>query len=148
MCWCKPIADTPTTHIFKLPIGYIAHSNINLSESCENEWLCLKIAEAFGLPVAKSEILQLHERKIKMAMALTGKNNHYHWSNIRRDHFIETARQTDCSVKKAATILDDMLQQVDVVIEQVSGKLPKQFPAHISRPIFDGMRMMRDKLKS
>ncbi|MCA1773970.1 MAG: HipA N-terminal domain-containing protein, partial [Halomonas sp.] len=49
--WHRPLGATPTTHIFKLPIGRIEHSGMDLTESCENEWLCLKIAEAFGLPV-------------------------------------------------------------------------------------------------
>jgi serine/threonine-protein kinase HipA len=54
--WNKPLGATPTSHIFKLPIGYIQHQNMDLSESCENEWLCAQIATAFELPVAKCEI--------------------------------------------------------------------------------------------
>jgi serine/threonine-protein kinase HipA len=56
--WHRPQGATPTSHIFKLPIGFIAHNNMDLRQSCENEWLCLKIVEAFGLPVAKAEIQQ------------------------------------------------------------------------------------------
>ncbi len=52
--WCRPAGTTPTSHIFKLPMGN--HSNLDLSESCENEWLCLEIAKAFGLPVANAQI--------------------------------------------------------------------------------------------
>ncbi|HAT8189480.1 TPA: type II toxin-antitoxin system HipA family toxin, partial [Legionella pneumophila] len=33
--WHKPFGPTPTTHIFKLPIGYLPHQGIDLSESCE-----------------------------------------------------------------------------------------------------------------
>ena len=54
--WHRPLGTTPTTHIFKLPIGKIEHSGMDLSESCENEWLCLKIAEAFGLPVCHADV--------------------------------------------------------------------------------------------
>lgn len=54
--WCRPLGTTPTSHIFKLPIGFIQHQQIDLSDSCENEWLCATILAAFGLPVAKSEI--------------------------------------------------------------------------------------------
>ncbi len=54
--WHRPRGTTPTTHIFKLPIGKIEHTGMDLSESCENEWLCLKIAEAFGLPVCHTEV--------------------------------------------------------------------------------------------
>ena len=53
--WHQPHGATPTTHIFKLPIGP-AQGGIDLSDSVENEWLCLEIASAFGLPVPKAEI--------------------------------------------------------------------------------------------
>ena len=54
--WYRPRAATPTTHIFKLPIGRIEHNNIDLSKSVENEWLCLAILREFGLPVANAQI--------------------------------------------------------------------------------------------
>ena len=53
--WHRPSGATPTTHIFKLPIGRVEHG-IDLSDSVENEWLCLRIAAAFGLPVPPAEI--------------------------------------------------------------------------------------------
>jgi serine/threonine-protein kinase HipA len=56
--WCRPSGTTPTTHIFKLPIGVISHNNIDLSTSCENEWLCLEIAKAYGFETAHAEIQQ------------------------------------------------------------------------------------------
>ncbi len=265
--WCRPIGDTPTTHIFKLPIGYIKHSQIDLKESCENEWLCAQIADAFGLPVAKCEIAHfedikvliverfdrklsrdktwimrlpqedmcqalgfspnlkyqsdggpgikdimqlllgstnpaedrdrfyraqvlfwllaaidghaknfsvfiesegkyrltplydilsahpliaskdLQKQKATMAMALVGKNVHYEWYNIQRRHFIQTAKAIKYSTERAETILDDMLEKVDSVIEAVKSKLPNKFPINISEPIFEGMRSMRNKLK-
>jgi serine/threonine-protein kinase HipA len=62
--WCRPTGATPTSHIFKLPIGFIDHSGIDLRDSCENEWLCLKIASAFGLPTADAQIQQFEEVKV------------------------------------------------------------------------------------
>lgn len=62
--WCRPAGETPTSHIFKLPIGFIQHQQIDLSDSCENEWLCSQITEAFGLPVAKCEILHFENVKV------------------------------------------------------------------------------------
>lgn len=61
--WCLPEAATPTSHIIKLPIGIIKHAGIDLSESVENEWLCLQILSAFGLPVNKAEIIQFDDIK-------------------------------------------------------------------------------------
>jgi len=266
--WCRPLKETPTTHIFKLPIGYIPQQQIDLSDSCENEWLCSQIARGFGLPVAHCEILsfedikvlsverfdrklssdaswlmrlpqedmcqalgvssnlkyqsdggpgiknimglllgssqptldrdmfyrsqilfwllagidghaknfsifiepegkyrltplyditsayplierkQLEAKKIKMAMALKGKNTHYHWDNMQRRYFLETAKAINYSVEIAENILDEMLEQTDSVIDKVTAELPKGFPGNISQPIFDGLQLARRKLKN
>ena len=61
--WQRPQGSTPTSHIFKLPIGRIEQNNIDLRESCENEWLCLRIASAFGFPVAQAEMATFGQKK-------------------------------------------------------------------------------------
>ncbi len=264
--WNRPLESTPTTHIFKLPIGYIRHQQLDLSDSCENEWLCSEVTKAFGLPVAKCEIQyfedtkaliverfdrklasdggwimrlpqedmcqalgisshlkyqsdggpgianimrlllsstesnkdrdtffrtqvlfwllaaidghaknysifieaggqyrltplydiisayplisnrQLQAQKIKMAMALRGKNNHYHWYTLQRRYFVQTAKFANYSEAHAEKILNEMLQQVDSVIDIVSTKLPKEFPNKISQSIFEGMLLAKKKL--
>lgn len=48
--WLKPHGTTPTTHIFKTQIGQLP-DGVDLANSVENEYYCLKLAEAFGLPV-------------------------------------------------------------------------------------------------
>ncbi len=53
--WLKPHGTTPTTHIFKTQIGRLPNG-IDLSNSVENEFYCLRLAAAFGLPVNKAEI--------------------------------------------------------------------------------------------
>lgn len=62
--WHRPVGATPTTHIFKRPIGIIKNYNLDLSESCENEWLCLKILKAFDIPVANAEIEYFQNEKV------------------------------------------------------------------------------------
>lgn len=59
--WCRPHGVTPTTHIFKLPIGQTPR--IDLSDSVENEWLCHLILKEYGMPVANSEICTFEEVK-------------------------------------------------------------------------------------
>ncbi len=262
--WKMPLGQTPTTHIFKLPIDQV--QKMDLTDSCENEWFCAQIAEAFGLAVASCEILQfeevkvlaverfdrrvssdkkwimrlpqedmcqalgispnlkyqaeggpgikkimqlllgsidptrdrdnffraqvlfwllaaidghaknfslfiepegkyqltplydiisayplidkkqLHEKKIKMAMALKGKNNHYYWHSIQRRHFIGAAKSANYSTERAEVILDEMLAEVEAVIDKVSAVIPNTFPAQISNAIFEGMRHMKKKL--
>lgn len=48
--WIKPHGTTPTTHIFKTRIGALP-GGIDLTDSVENEYYCLKLMKAFGLPV-------------------------------------------------------------------------------------------------
>lgn len=59
--WCRPNGVTPTSHIFKLPIGQTPR--IDLSDSVENEWLCHRILKEFGIPVANAEICRFEEIK-------------------------------------------------------------------------------------
>lgn len=63
-CWQRPQGSTPTSHIFKLPIGRIAQNNIDLGDSCENEWLCLRIAQAFGIPAANAVLETFGTQKV------------------------------------------------------------------------------------
>src|SRR5690554_96386 len=57
--WHLPLGATPTTHIIKLPIGEIkSHDRvIDMTHSVENEYLCLKIAKAYGFEAAECEII-------------------------------------------------------------------------------------------
>ena len=264
--WCRPQGVTPTSHIFKLPIGVIPHQQIDLSDSCENEWLCSQIAMAYGFEVAacqiktfeevkvlaverfdrrwstdhewlirlpqedlcqalgyspnlkyeaeggpgiaqimkfllgshnaahdreqffRAQILfyllaaidghaknfsvfikakgryqltplydimsahpllmskQLQLKKIKMAMALQGKNRHYHWSKIQHRHFLTTAKAAHFSMRRAELLLNQMLDQLDDVIKKVSNQIPRDFPSVITESIFNGMKKAREQL--
>lgn len=62
--WCMPHGDTPTTHIFKLPLGLGGGMKYDMSDSVENEWLCSLILKAYGLPVAACEPLQFEDMKV------------------------------------------------------------------------------------
>jgi len=61
--WCLPVGATPTTHIFKLPLGLVGNMKADMQHSVENEWLCSKIVAAFGLPVAHCDIAQFEDQK-------------------------------------------------------------------------------------
>jgi serine/threonine-protein kinase HipA len=62
--WMRPHGSTPTTHILKLPIGMVGHRQADFSTSVENEWLCMNLLAEFGLPVAKTEILNFGGQKV------------------------------------------------------------------------------------
>jgi serine/threonine-protein kinase HipA len=61
--WCRPVGSTPTTHIFKLPLGLVGNRQADFRSSVENEWLCARIVAEFGLPVANCEIATFGEQK-------------------------------------------------------------------------------------
>lgn len=62
--WCRPVGSTPTTHIFKLPLGLVGGRQADMRTSVENEWLCARIVAAFGIPVANCEIGQFGSTKV------------------------------------------------------------------------------------
>jgi serine/threonine-protein kinase HipA len=61
--WYKPLGTTPTTHIFKPQIGQLPNG-IDLKNSVENEFLCLAIAEALGLPTAHAEMADFGKKRV------------------------------------------------------------------------------------
>ncbi|MDF1895296.1 type II toxin-antitoxin system HipA family toxin [Rahnella contaminans] len=264
--WHRPQGSTPTSHILKLPIGYIANNGIDLSESVENEWLCLKIAEKFGFPVARSEIASFGTQKVlvverfdrrwsqdgswlmrlpqedfcqalgvapalkyqsdggpgiaaamklllgsqqvlrdrelffksqilfwmlaaidghaknfsvyiepgsayrmtplydvmsafplmhpqgipakkaKMAMAVLGKNRHFHWDRILPRHFGTTALRVDFPQESVVRMMAEMKEKTPQVIKDVAALLPAGFPVKISEAIFAGLKSQASRL--
>jgi serine/threonine-protein kinase HipA len=62
--WCLPHGATPTTHILKLPLGQVGRSRADFSTSVENEWLCSRLANAFGLVAAPCHIERFGRYKV------------------------------------------------------------------------------------
>jgi serine/threonine-protein kinase HipA len=264
--WRRPLGVTPTTHIFKLPIGRIEHSNMDLSDSVENEWLCHLILKAYGIPVANTDIAtfdnvkalvverfdrrwakdrswiirlpqedmcqalnvppalkyesdggpgierimellygssegladrhtfmamqvvfwllgaidghaknfsifllpgggfrltpaydimsayplvakgQLEQNNLRMAMALRGKNRHYHWARILHRHWLGSAHACRFPAEEMEAIIGDLLDRMDGVIQTIRDQLSPSFPADVAGPILDGMKGARDRL--
>lgn len=48
--------STPTTHILKLPLGLMGGQQADFTTSVDNEWLCMSLLKAYGLPVANVAI--------------------------------------------------------------------------------------------
>jgi serine/threonine-protein kinase HipA len=62
--WCRPVGSTPSTHIFKLPLGLVGNRQADMRTSVENEWLCARIVAAFGLPIARCDIGEFGAHKV------------------------------------------------------------------------------------
>ena len=61
--WLVPHGTTATTHILKPQIGKL-ESGIDLSKSVENEHLCLKLVQAFGIQAADTQIADFAGRRV------------------------------------------------------------------------------------
>ena len=260
------IFTTNLLYVALLPIGKIAHSGVDLTDSVENEWLCHLILKAYGIPVAEADIAtfedvkvlvvkrfdrrwaadrswlirlpqedlcqalnihpalkyesdggpgmerimtlllgsahaladrhrflrtqvlfwllgaidghaknfsffllpgggyqltpaydvlsaypllakrQVDSRKMKMAMAVKGKNSHYHWDKILYRHWLSTAQACRFPVDEMEMIIKELLERMDGVIAQVATQLPAAFPEEVALAIFDGMKGARDRI--
>ena len=61
--WYKPRGTTATTHIFKPSIGKLPNG-VDLSDSVENEYFCLKAIAAFGIEAALPQMMTFGKRRV------------------------------------------------------------------------------------
>ncbi|MEX3856857.1 type II toxin-antitoxin system HipA family toxin [Paraburkholderia sp. BR10923] len=266
--WLLPEGSTPTTHIFKLPLGLVGNMRADMRTSVENEWLCSRIVAAYGLPVARCEIARFDEQKVliverfdrrlssdatwivrlpqedmcqatgtsalhkyesdggpgieaimeilagsarattdrrnffatqlvfwllaatdghaknfsiahlprnryeatplydvlsahpiigsgagrlaaqkvKLAMAVRGKNVHYLLNQIQRRHWVAEGQRVGFSATDVDALIDQLSAQTETVIDTVSSRLPPDFPLDVADAVFDGMRRLNRKL--
>jgi serine/threonine-protein kinase HipA len=266
--WLLPEGSTPTTHIFKLPLGLVGNMRADMRTSVENEWLCSKIVAAYGLPIAQCEIATFEDQKaliverfdrrpssdaswilrlpqedmcqatgtpalqkyesdggpgidaimdvlkqseraatdtrrffmtqmvfwllaatdghaknfsiahlpgnryqatplydvlsahpiigrganriaaqrVKLAMAVRGKNVHYLLNQIQPRHWITQGERVGFSATDVEEMIGELTAQTPDVIEEVARLLPKDFPMDIAEAIFNGMRRLNNKL--
>lgn len=76
---------------------------------------------------------QLSPHKIRMAMAVRGKNRHYRWREIQARHWLETAKR--CGLSEIKAIIEDVIAQTPKVIAQTEARLPRKFPEQIAEAI-------------
>jgi serine/threonine-protein kinase HipA len=79
---------------------------------------------------------KLSPHKIRMAMAVRGKNRHYRWKEISARHWLETARR--CGFSQMRSVMDEVIAQTPKVVEQASARLPRRFPNPIAETILKG----------
>ena len=58
--WVRPSGMTPTTHILKTQLGVLP-AGIDLSDSVENEFFCMRFCQEIALPVAEVEIADFQD---------------------------------------------------------------------------------------
>ncbi len=89
-------------------------------------------------PVMGHGTNRLAPEKVRMAMAVAGKDRHYRWADIQARHWISTAARMGLR-STAQRDVEELKQRAPDVVERVSAQLPRDFPESVSGPIFDGM---------
>lgn len=87
---------------------------------------------------------RLSPQKITMAMALEGKNRHYHWDGIRLRHWLETGKR--CGVPKVATLVRETIDRTPTALAVARQAIPAGFPAAIADSILDGVQAAAQRL--
>jgi serine/threonine-protein kinase HipA len=88
---------------------------------------------------------KLSPEKIKMAMAVQGKNRHYRWNDIYGRHWLETAKR--CGLGGLQSIVQDVIDRTPDVVKQVHDKIPKGFPAQIADSLLNGIKASTERIK-
>jgi serine/threonine-protein kinase HipA len=96
-------------------------------------------------PVLGKKANQLSPKKVKLAMAVEGKNRHYLWNGIARRHWNETARVCGYG-RNAEKVIHELIEKTPSVIERVRDVLPKTFPLQVADPILLGLEKAASSL--
>ncbi|MGZ8983648.1 MAG: type II toxin-antitoxin system HipA family toxin [Methylotenera sp.] len=96
-------------------------------------------------PVLGHGANMLSPNKVKMAMAFTGKNRHYHWEGILTRHLIETGLQCGL-IEDCATVIQDLAEATPDVISHIENIIPDGFPGSVAQPILSGLEAAANKL--
>lgn len=96
-------------------------------------------------PVLGKAARKISPEKARMAMAVWGKNRHYRWAEIRKPHFVQTARE--CGLGRLAeTMVDEIVEAAPQAVEKVRSALPSDFPSSVADPILAGVAEAARKL--
>ncbi len=87
---------------------------------------------------------RLSPEKITMAMALDGKNRHYHWQGIRLRHWLETGKR--CGVPQMESLIREVIDRTPVALAEVRDVIPSGFPAEIADTVVDGVQAAAKRL--
>lgn len=88
---------------------------------------------------------KLSPEKIRMAMAVQGKNRHYRWKEIQGRHWLETGKR--CGFGDMQSVIDDVITKTPEVIRQIRSVVPRGFPPHIADSILEGVRACSEAMK-
>ena len=96
-------------------------------------------------PIAGSGPNQFSMFKAKMAMAVLGRNKHYHFKDIQRRHFNNMAARY-LSRTDAEDLMKDLTERAPTAVSNMRCKLGIEFPEHVAQSIFEGVLSTANRL--
>lgn len=97
-------------------------------------------------PIVGNGKQQLAWKNARLAMAVSGRNRHYHLASVMRRHFNATAARCGWG-ESAEDVIGELLSKVESAIDTVEGRLPEGFPQEVADAIFKGMRAQAKRLQ-
>lgn len=121
--------------------------NFSIAHLQSNRYVATPLYDVLSAhPIIGNGRNQFSSRRVKLAMAVRGKNAHYIISEIRRSHWVAQGRRVMLATEEVEEMIDTLTGKTEAVIENVAAQLPDGFPEDISDKIFDGMRRQSEKL--
>jgi serine/threonine-protein kinase HipA len=78
--------------------------------------------------------------KVKLAMAVRGKNAHYLINQIQRHHWVAQGQRVGLAPADIEEMIAVLTDRTEAVVAEVSAQLPDDFPMDVADAIFSGMR--------
>jgi serine/threonine-protein kinase HipA len=97
-------------------------------------------------PIIGRGIHRVAAQKVKLEMAVRGKNVHYLINQIQRRHWIAQGQRVGFSEADVEEMIGELTARTMDVIDEVSGLLPNDFPLDVAGAIFDGVQRLNRTL--
>jgi serine/threonine-protein kinase HipA len=85
-------------------------------------------------------------QKVKLSMAVRGKNAHYEIAQVRRSNWISQGLRVAQTADETDAIIDDLTRSTEAVVAEVARSLPRTFPPDIADKILDGVTRQSARL--
>ena len=128
------------------PDGHGKNFSIFLKK--DNEFSLTPIYDVMSAyPIIGKSQHQIPSQKLKIAMAVYGKNKNYHWGKIKIRHWVETGKICGFTEKHVKDIIDEIVSCFLGTMEKVEDEIPDGFNNEVASLILQGVKGSFNKLK-
>lgn len=125
--------------MLRAPDGHAKNFSIHLLPGAAGRYRLTPLYDVMSAwPAMGNGLNQWSPRALKLAMALVGRNRHYHVHEIQRRHFNGTARRFGYG-ENAEPLLQEIIERTPVVVTQVQRELPPGFSQRVADEVLGGV---------